>query len=101
MVSLNREYAPGSILYALSYAPDKVELLLVSARENRYLWIERSANTEFFSYAIHVEQEQAFTRFFTEVTTDHIRYKTLQSIPMAIIPEQYIEKFMQWITTLG
>ncbi|MBB1282573.1 hypothetical protein [Pseudoalteromonas sp. SR41-1] len=132
MARLDREYAPGFISYALTHAPDKVESLLVLARESRNLWTERSANTEFFSHAIHVEPEHAFKRLFTEVptnhidyklfmanfteqhwayfmagleehfasTTDYIRYKTLRSIPISVIPEQYIEKFKQWIIEL-
>ena len=132
MARLDGEYKSGYIAYAQINAPDKVESLLVSARDSRVFSYIRSGNTEFFSHAIHVQPEQAFQRFFIEVTTknidyelfmanfteqhwsyfmtglekhfasttDYIRSETLAAIPMAIIPEQYIEKFKQWIIEL-
>ena len=129
MARLDGEYKSGFIAYAQINASDKVESLLVSARDSRNFWTEREANTEFFSHAIHVQPEQAFQRFFIEVsgedidyevfmenfteqhwsyfmtglekhfasTTDHIKFKTLQNIPISLIPKQYLEKLKQWI----
>ncbi|MGR3981050.1 hypothetical protein [Pseudoalteromonas sp. 1181_04] len=64
--------------------------------------------TDYIDYGLFMANftQQHWVYFMTGLeehfasTTEHIRSETLQAIPISVIPEQYIEKFKQWIIEL-